>query len=319
MIKSLGLDDYVMVFAYLFYLAYLITQLVGVSYGIGQHWYNLEETRRQTALMCWWLCEVFYAPTTTLLKVSVGFFLLRICVKKIQIWIIRFFIAGSMVCGTIYLLLILFQCSPVSYWWDLNPENTGKCVSPLAFAVLSWIISVLNSFADLTFAIIPMFMVAQTTMSTRTRIAVCILLGIASIAGVVTVVRMPYIHTLNHYKGDFLWTTVEVATLTTLECGLGITAANLATFRPIIKRFQGTSRGTSLPEHSQSRRPSVPIANVELRGGVSTTAGIQKTTTYITSVSNNDGWNKPLPPVAKSESKEALNYYDDSVSDTSPV
>ena len=149
-----------------------------------------------------------------------------------------------MVCGSVYFLLIVNQCHPISFWWDLDPDHTGTCIDATAFAICSWIISVLNSTADLTFAIIPMFLVRKTTISTRTKVLVSGLLGIASVsvyliscllnltclsAGIVTIVRMPYLSTLDHYKGDFLFTTVNVAMLPTLEVGLGITAANLAT------------------------------------------------------------------------------------------
>lgn len=129
----------------------------------------------------WWLCEVFYAPATSLLKISVGFFLLRLVVHKLQIWILRLFIAGSIICGTVYFLLILNQCSPVSFWWNLNPDAQGHCVNAVVFSVLSWIISVLNSTADITFAVVPMFLVANTTMTRKTRVLVCLLLGIASV------------------------------------------------------------------------------------------------------------------------------------------
>ena len=124
---------------------------------------------------------MFYAPATSLLKISVGFFLLRLTISKFQIWTIRLFIAGSMVCGSVYFLLIVNQCHPISFWWDLDPDHTGTCIDATAFAICSWIISVLNSTADLTFAIIPMFLVRKTTISTRTKVLVSGLLGIASV------------------------------------------------------------------------------------------------------------------------------------------
>jgi len=104
----------------------------------------------------------------------------RIAIHKLQIWIIRIFIAGSILFGTFYFFLIIFQCSPVSYWWDLNPEHHGTCISPVAFEVCGYLVSVLNSAADLTFAILPGIIVWNTTMNLRTRIVVCCLLGFAS-------------------------------------------------------------------------------------------------------------------------------------------
>lgn len=61
-------------------------------------------------------------------------------------------------------------------------------------------------------------------------------------ACVATIVRIPYVHTLDNYKGDFLWNTWQVAVLSTVEVGLGITAACTATFRPLVQSWLGTSR-----------------------------------------------------------------------------
>lgn len=118
---------------------------------------------------------------------------------------------------------------------------------------------------------------------------------------------MPYIHTLNHYKGDFLYTTVEVATLTTLEVGLGITAANMATFRPLITRWVGnSSNGTSARATTQNKGNTIHMQKQPSRNG--SVNGIQKTTTYITSVTEHNDY---YGHHAKSESKEHLNYLDD--------
>lgn len=249
MLKAMGIDDYVMIAALIAYTAYLVCQLGGVAYGTGRHIEYLTTENAQAALKYWWFCEVFYAPSTSLLKVSVGLFLLRIVTNRAQKWIVYIFVAGSIIFGSVYFFLIIFQCSPISFWWDLNPERQGTCVSPTAFAICSIIISILNSAADLAFAIVPGIIVWSTTMTTRTRALVCVLLGLASIAGIVTIVRIPYLHTLNSYKGDFLYDTWQVAVLTTLEVGLGITAACAATFRPLVQQWLGPSQRTATRNH----------------------------------------------------------------------
>ena len=112
---------------------------------------------------------------------SVGLFLLRISVEKFQVWIIRIIIAGSVLFGIIYDFLIIFQCRPLSFWWDLNPDHTGTCLPHQTFAICGFVISALNSAADLVFAALPMFMVWKTSMNWRTRMLVCLLLGLASV------------------------------------------------------------------------------------------------------------------------------------------
>lgn len=50
MIRSIGADDYVMGFAYLSYVGYLVSQLVGVHYGIGKHSWELDRASNESAL-----------------------------------------------------------------------------------------------------------------------------------------------------------------------------------------------------------------------------------------------------------------------------
>ncbi|PSK42596.1 hypothetical protein B9Z65_4510 [Elsinoe australis] len=307
LIKAMGSDDWTMLGAYACFLSYLICQLGGVRYGTGRRIDDLEREDAQQALHYWFVCEVFYAPATTLLKVSVGLFLLRITVSKIQIWIIRIFIAGSLLFGTFYFFLIIFQCTPVSFWWDLNPDSQGKCINATAFAICAYIISALNTAADFVFAILPMFLVWNTSMNRKTRALVCSLLGLGSIAGVATIVRIPFLSTLNHYKGDFLWNTTEVAMLTTVEVGLGIAAACAATFRPLVQRWLGGStRGATYV--TSNHAGAVTGRSVKLRdlenGGLGG-ANVSKNGTYIATVTRGDSWSR-MPDLIPSESKEVL-------------
>jgi len=127
-----------------------------------------------------WFSEVFYVPATSLLKVSVGLFLFRFPMNKIQLWVIRGLIAGSCLFGVVFLFLLVLQCRPISFWWDLNPDHHGTCINPTAVIVCAYSISGLNSVADVCFAISPMIMVWGSAMPMRARIPVCVLIGFAS-------------------------------------------------------------------------------------------------------------------------------------------
>lgn len=55
-----------------------------------------------------------------------------------------------------------------------------------------------------------------------------------------TIIRLPYTGTLNGYKGNFLYRTVDFAIWTTVEVGIGITAGCIATLRPLTKTRWGS-------------------------------------------------------------------------------
>lgn len=64
---------------------------------------------------------------------------------------------------------------------------------------------------------------------------------------------MPYLWTVKEYKGDFLWRTSDVAIWTTVEIGIGITAACMATLKPLLRHVMHMA-GIATTEQGKSSR-----------------------------------------------------------------
>ena len=103
-----------------------------------------------------------------LLKIAVGLFLLRFATSRKQTWFLYACTSSCVVVGLFYWFLILFQCRPVSYWWNLDTGAHGECISIEFLLDSSYVAAGLNVWSDLTFAVIPMIMVYSTKMNTRT-------------------------------------------------------------------------------------------------------------------------------------------------------
>lgn len=130
-----------MVVTLILYTAYLSCQIGGAAHGTGRHRKDITDANAEKALRFWYFCEIFYTLSTCVLKIAVGLFLLRITIIPIHIWIIRMIMVVACVLGCAYTSLVIFQCKPVSFWWDLNPDHTGSCLSPalvtnMTFAVV---------------------------------------------------------------------------------------------------------------------------------------------------------------------------------------
>jgi hypothetical protein len=180
MVKSFGLDDQLMVVTLFFFTAYLACQLGGAIHGSGQRRDTLTRESAQTAMRYWFFCEVFYTISTSVLKIAVGFFLLRITIVKIHIWIIRTIMIIAAFLGTAYTFLVIFQCSPISVWWDLDPDHNGTCLSASLVVIFTYVVSGLNSFADWTFGILPIFIVKDLQMKKRAKVIVSGVIGLAA-------------------------------------------------------------------------------------------------------------------------------------------
>ncbi|KAJ4370766.1 hypothetical protein N0V83_005288 [Neocucurbitaria cava] len=285
MVKGFGIDDYTMVATLCFFTAYLVCQIGGAVNGSGVRREKLSDASAQTALRFWFFCEIFYTLSTCLLKITVGFFLLRITIVPIHIWIIRIIMAVSAVVGVAYTSVVIFQCNPVSFWWDLNPNHTGSCLSSTLVTNFTFVVSGLNAFADWTFALLPVLIVKDLHMRMRMKVVVASVIALAAIGSAATVIRLPYTKTLEGYKGDFLHRTTDFAIWSTVEVGLGIAAGSIATLRPLMKQALETTRSASAMPWS---RPSLKSGQLqsgqqlsELKPSVQ--KSIQKSVTITTS------------------------------------
>jgi hypothetical protein len=114
-----------------------------------------------------------------MLKIAIGFFLLRVSVHKVHIWIIRIIIAGAAFFGTAYFFIALFQCNPVSAWWE-HGAGTKYCMTPQVIVGTTYAASVINSLADWTFGILPIFIVWNLEMARRQKVMVAAILAFAA-------------------------------------------------------------------------------------------------------------------------------------------
>ncbi|KAH7026740.1 uncharacterized protein B0I36DRAFT_424370 [Microdochium trichocladiopsis] len=247
MVKAFGVDDYLMVLATVFFCLYTGFSTAGVTYGTGRHRSDLPVEDYETAMRCWWFCYLFYALTMIISKISIGCFLIRLITKRLQKWIVYGAMGVSALAGITFFVVTIFQCSPVSYFWF--ERQVGTCIPPDVIIGLAILYSVFSCISDLTFAILPGFLVWSLKMKLRTKLALVPLLAMGCIASCAVIARFPYLFQIR--SPDFLWATLDVAIWSTVEQGLTITAASLATIRPLMKsigyRLGLTNKSTTGP------------------------------------------------------------------------
>ncbi|KAF2757765.1 hypothetical protein EJ05DRAFT_511533 [Pseudovirgaria hyperparasitica] len=308
LLKSFGLDDWTMVLTQLLFTMYIACQIGGVRYGTGRHHADLPREDAVAALRYWYFCEVFYILTSVFLKISIGIFLLRIAASKIHVWIVRLVMASTSLFGAMYVFLIIFQCKPISQFWNVNPGGPG-CLNTNVIIACTYTAGALNATADWTFGILPFFIVWDLKMTNKAKGLVAGILAFAAIGSTGTVIRIPYVKGLKQ-TDDFLYTTLGIAIWSTVEPGIGIAAGCIATFRPLMRNFlwrigvgsMPASSGMSYGKHTHSRRaPSRNLDELELHRGVQTmiTGNDQK-------YKHNSGWNKGGSSSRESDEIEVL-------------
>ncbi|THY30216.1 hypothetical protein D6D01_03313 [Aureobasidium pullulans] len=231
MIRSFGWDDWLMMVTWaLFAMTTSLLMSIALS-EINPPGVADQDTvnRILTLVVC-----IFglYILTTVIFKLSLAVFFLRVVNQRWQ----RQVIIGSVILytlfGTAWLFVAIFQCgSPAKY---VTNEAAGKCLPfKTVLRPLNYTHGVLNAVTDWIFAIIPIFVVRSAQMHRQQKITVCTILGLGVLGSICSIVRLAYVDVVGVKLEELLISAPNFAIVSIVELGLGITAACLATLRPL--------------------------------------------------------------------------------------
>ncbi|KAJ4339632.1 hypothetical protein N0V87_003073 [Didymella glomerata] len=171
-----------------------------------------------------------------------GFFFFRltsiITLHRIATIIIT---TSAVVIGVTYFFLSLFQCAPVDFFWTrMRGVTDGKCINMDVIIGMTYLYGSVAAATDIGFGVLLGALVWRLNVERRTKVLIAPLLGMACIASYAALVRMPYIE--NFKSADFLYGTVDISLWSTVEVGVSVFAANLATLRPLIQHVSEKAR-----------------------------------------------------------------------------
>ncbi|KAE8363918.1 hypothetical protein BDV27DRAFT_145697 [Aspergillus caelatus] len=231
-VRAFGYDDALIVTAMVCSHAFLFSRFRTDSYSRFSMW---------DSPCFWWLGELIYIITVTVGRLSIAITLLRLTIERIHTWILYAVMVLSTAVGIVFLFVSIFQCQPVSYYWNLLWME-GHCLAMDARLGIVYMYSGVVATCDFTMGILPVFLIWRLQMDLRTKVAVAGILGIACIASAAVIVRIPFLSSAK--SPDFLHATTQISIWSNIEAGLGITAGSLATVRPIIRMWSTTTAAT---------------------------------------------------------------------------
>lgn len=200
--------------------------------------------------------EIFYLITTVFLKLSLGVFFLRICIKKWQ----KNLIYGIMVFNTLinlfHILFITFVCGRPGNF--LQRAIEGKCASNEAILGIAYEQGVVTTTTDWIFAILPITILWHAQMDRRTKSVCAFVLSLGAFGSICSLVRFKYINGLA-ITPDFFWNAANISIWSTTELGMGIVATSLATLRPLFKRLFYSARNRMSLAAGHAKRYSQAI------------------------------------------------------------
>ena len=108
-------------------------------------------------------------------------FLLQICVKTYQRFIIWSVVLVSAVFSVGFLFLLIFQCYPVSYFWTRFLGESGTCIPATVVADMTYVHGAITTWSDWTLGLLPIFLVWNLNISPRTKVSVALILGLGAL------------------------------------------------------------------------------------------------------------------------------------------
>ncbi|KAF8853457.1 hypothetical protein BDZ45DRAFT_657965 [Acephala macrosclerotiorum] len=236
-VGKLALDDWLMAVAMALYTMYISFVFVGLHYGTGQHHRDLPNHNIVMAVRYWYFCEWAYVLTTTIIKYAVGVFYLRIMIQRWQVLVVKFVMWAVVIFGIAYFGCVVAQCVPAPFIWmryQVPMTYQGSCLPDPVILWGTYLHSILSASGDWTLGLLPIALLWNAKMGRGTKAMMCLVLGLGAIASTSTLVRLSVIHTIIDLD-DFLWDTLGIAIWSTVEPGVALLAAGLATIRPLLR------------------------------------------------------------------------------------
>ncbi|KAJ5161274.1 hypothetical protein N7492_006666 [Penicillium capsulatum] len=265
LVKAFGWDDALMVFAMILNILFALCGITGALYGIGQKSLDLRlRGTMETAMFWWWLGQTSYVWVCAVAKISIAVALLRLTVSRVHTLILWAVIGVTSTIGLVFWFMLTLQCRPVSFFWQqvrplMDPAAVvhGSCMNLDNIIAIAYVYSVTATCCDLTLGLLPIFLVWNLQMNTRTKAALAAILGMGCVASAAVIIRIPYLH--DYKDEDFLYATANISIWSNVEASLGIAAGSLVTLRPLFRWFRDPSSGGT---RSKRTGGSVPLSSV---------------------------------------------------------
>ncbi|CAD6444789.1 1bdca599-df33-495f-b153-99621d112df9 [Sclerotinia trifoliorum] len=234
----MGWDDWLMLVSLAIYTSYIGLVLTGLHYGTGRHQQDLKEADFLEGIRFWYLGELIYIVSMTAIKTSIALFYLRILISPWQRLSVKCIMWIVIIFSFTYLCCAVVQCWPVKFTWERFGTNssleTGSCFPDAVMLSGTYLHCIISAVSDWALALLPIVMIwgVQIPVGLRVIVGMIVLCGI--IASTSTLIRIKTVPNIKE-KQDFLYNTVPLAVWSTVEPGIAIFAACLATLRPVLR------------------------------------------------------------------------------------
>jgi hypothetical protein len=263
--RSLSSDDYVVFVLLLFSLpSVFITHYGTAPNGVGRDIWTLTPQNITDFQFYFHSMAILYFIQVMLIKLCLLLFYLRIFPAQGVRRLLWGTVVFDLIFGIVYLFLAIFQCSPISYFWQgWDNEHEGSCLDKSAIA---WSNAAISIALDIWMLAIPLAQLKALNLHWKKKIGVGLMFCVGTLyvvvpfndylmsmltpfvattsVTIVSIVRLQALVTFAE-SNNATWDNFPVSLWSTVEINVGIMCTCMPTLRLILVRLFPTLGGSS--------------------------------------------------------------------------
>lgn len=182
--KTFGLDDSLMLLAFLGSLAYSVAISEAIRAGFGLHLYTVKPSQRPEVLYRNVVQNAIGVWSFALPKLSIMALLQRLLGLSIAVRVLFWILCFTLLGGSCALSVVwVNQCSPAARQWDMSIP--GSCLNTNVLLHVDYFVSSFSAFMDFLFAVYPPFIIARLQMPLSQRVLISLALSGGIVSGIV--------------------------------------------------------------------------------------------------------------------------------------
>ncbi|KAJ4410785.1 hypothetical protein N0V91_001713 [Didymella pomorum] len=259
--RIFGLEDTFMVIGTIAYIPVTALAIYGCMVGLGRMNEDLNAWQQSEAIKYYLIWILVYVVALATVKSSVCITIRRIASIKrpmrITVWVL---LAVTWCSFLVTFIGTLAYCQPVRSLWTptLLLSGEGHCASAETFLIIAHTATVSTILTDMALVIVPAIILWNTQMKRQAKIQAFGLLSFASLASIITMIRIPFVNKFESQTNLPFW-VAHIVLCSNVETGIGCFASSI----PAIRHFFTTGRdGSSDPTSKRG-------VSTAITGGVS--------------------------------------------------
>ncbi|KAJ5916916.1 hypothetical protein N7504_000931 [Penicillium tannophilum] len=234
--KDLGLDDFLIVVAWVLYLIGLCLSTVMVRHGGLRHIQYLTMDQLEFVLKMEIVDQPFGVLSAMFGKISVALFICRVmgATAKYRRYIVYVNIAIYVALSFVNIGVLFGQCKPTAALWTpaLAAAPSTKCLDASINTDLSILQAAFGAWIDFFLALLPLTFILKLKVSVKKRMVLCALLGLGLVACVCACIKAAQFSKSTN-NPDATWATYSVYLWASLELPFVIIAASIPPSKPV--------------------------------------------------------------------------------------